>query len=780
MFQRFLRNSWPSLIFTVAVLWLMKPLWWEGEVPAFRDSLHFFYPLWVYLESLSGPDRWLPTWNPWDGFGCSLAGEPTSMIFYPLRWPTLLRIGSIEQRFGAFLVGHLLLAYFSFVFVGTKLGWSKWLTQLAAWGFTLSGPVFFQIYNPPFLVGAAWIPFAMLGMFRIVLSPPAGSLHRSVTALGLAFPTTMMLLGGDAQTAYHVFLIAGLLLLLRCVQSLRLMEFPLKSLLDSWWITTISIGLTVGLSAVQICPTWFWLQQSTRSKHHMAINESSSFIDHDTNRIEFAVQPWHYATLLIPQAYGSHLPENTRWSGICSSDGRVWVPSLHVGTPIALVLVGVLMGLVFKKRSTSEFRLPLDFRFAILVALIALLSSFDWGLYQVWSTICPFYGYFRYPAKWLVFVAWGICAAVASLRRSDESGGGFSLTRSSQAELENTIIPARCFAFVFFIGLALLIFHIGVVFVPFIREPIYTVLQRVPLDPLCGSIRIQAVVRQWGWSGIELLFIGALGFAYVRHKLFRNRISLRLAITVLTMIQLWMIARNQLVTIESTVLREAVRNSIGNASEFPQWHFGDQTVKVATDARLPSIDGDSLSLAKAQADVLFGRLHLLQPWNAETTRLRKIDAEFTLPPRIVKEIRRHKPRDFWSHEIVASNAEDSSTTSDVKATTKIFDVAMEGHRIQFRIQADEDIRLIFPVLDDGGWDSTGAYGLMEPNRTLGRRLEFMVRRGEHLITLHYFPPGLQYGLWIAGVFLSGVLIWLSNIRWRENHEREKQLSSPSR
>lgn len=76
-------GGWPTFLFAAIVLFLLKPLWWDGEILAFRDSLHFYYPLWHYIDSLPFVERILPLFNPLDAFGSSVVGEPTSMVFYP-------------------------------------------------------------------------------------------------------------------------------------------------------------------------------------------------------------------------------------------------------------------------------------------------------------------------------------------------------------------------------------------------------------------------------------------------------------------------------------------------------------------------------------------------------------------------------------------------------------------------------------------------------------------------------------------------------------------------
>ena len=75
---------------------------------------------------------------------------------------------------------------------------------VAAVSYAFSGNVLFQYCNCVFLVGAAWLPLAVLAADRMLL----GRSPRWAVILGLVL--AMITLGGNAELAYHAGLLAAL------------------------------------------------------------------------------------------------------------------------------------------------------------------------------------------------------------------------------------------------------------------------------------------------------------------------------------------------------------------------------------------------------------------------------------------------------------------------------------------------------------------------------------------------------------------------------------------
>jgi len=415
-----------SALATLAVwLGLLYPSWCLGQVPGFRDTLNFYFPMWASWDHLAGIDRWLPRWCHLDGTGNNLIGEGTSLSFYPLRLVLIVPWGSVAQRMGMFLVLHGMLAWVTMAWSVRKAGAWYGVAALAAMSYSLSGPVFFQIYNPPFLVSAAWLPL-LLGSLVSALSGTSG-VSSPQTHIAASWAASMMILGGDPQSVVHGTLlgaIAAMVLSIRFIQSRLATSCSIQSscrelrrhpLVD--WFVFIAIG--IAMAAVQWIPTAFWVAQSDR------VGDYRSVI------YQFSVAPWHWPSLLLPGLGGSYVGGHTRWLAGLSAEGRMWVPSLHIATPIAIGLVCLFW---FSNLRSPTSRCPTS-RWIVAFGVISAWSAMGdyapgwylnqllslcrgqptrwlpdaWGgLQWLWVEGIPGYQHFRYPAKWLPVTLWSL------------------------------------------------------------------------------------------------------------------------------------------------------------------------------------------------------------------------------------------------------------------------------------------------------------------------------------------------------------------------------------
>ncbi len=188
------------------LLWLFRRALFGGEMFVYRDAAHYYFPLYHYVQS-----RWasggLPLWNPLDGIGQPLLGDPTAAVLYPGKLIFLLPF-EFSTCFVLYVVGHLWLAG-----CGTYVLARHWRVHwqgalLGGLAYELSGQVLFQYCNPIYCVGAAWLPCAVLFLDRTLITGD----RRAAVCLGVVL--SLMTLGGDPQTAYHLLLMGLLLILL--------------------------------------------------------------------------------------------------------------------------------------------------------------------------------------------------------------------------------------------------------------------------------------------------------------------------------------------------------------------------------------------------------------------------------------------------------------------------------------------------------------------------------------------------------------------------------------
>ncbi len=763
---------------------------------AFRDSLHFFYPLFSYVDSLPDYERYIPLWNPWDGLGSSIVAEPTSMIFYPPRWGLLFRLGTIENRIGWFVVGHLIFTYFGWIYSGYRLGCHPLLSQLGAWGYTLSGPVFFQIYNFPYLIGAAWLPLGMLGLWQVLWCKcPLNKRAALRKTLALAIPLAMCVLGGDAQTTYHIVMLGSIFIviswavnLIRSSFKTGVQPFSIRRAISSLSLLVFASALALGLAAIQVTPTWNWLKHSSRveiddfltsskgkilelpsevaSENRHAIRNVTSkeepqssnasqidtFPSTEEARLQFSTQPWHYLTLVSPNFFGSFAPIHTRWGQLSPNDGRIWCPSLHVGTSVFVLFLLAIGSRSFYRRATPDRKceslwLSSLTIFGATVSMIALMSSFDFGLYRVWSTSLPIYEAFRFPAKWTTFFVWGLCVSVSSLPWSHDPSE-ITISKRWLAWLHLPVVA---------IGSLVLLVHLAIVYLPNVTAYCYAQLQSIPADRWCGVIDIQATVRNLGFSGLELMIIGLAFLIIASARIRWGSAAILQSLVLLSVLQLSWHAVRQLSFENPSILKLAVANAV---QEFEQdendfhslWHFGDWGCFVVKQLCNTNVHERMSTQAEKQAHSMLGKFHLL----AKQTKvpIRNLQADFTFTPRLLALRKKEKNLKTWKHSIFSLDG--SAISED---SVQIREVRFIGGEISFRYETDQPLLLELPIFDDGGWHS------LDPRtpkmNASGKLLTIQLEQGSKTIQLKYSTPRMMLGLAIT--LLSILVVGLSLI-----------------
>jgi len=452
-------TGWKWLLLLAALLWLFSPGLFQSHIPAFRDTYHFYYPQAVWLDRCAEHGNYFPVWNPNEGLGASLAGQPSAALYYPLRMLWWLPGLTVAQRFSLFIVGHLLLAAGGMLYATSRLSFTKPAQWLAAICFGLSCPVFFQHHNVIYLCSAAWIGFAC----GAVVGPLRQAQYRIRDALMLAAASSLMLLAGDPHTAVNTLLMAFLIPAIHFVVH-RFESAPARlqplSLQRHPWLAggmclVASVVLFMALTSVQWIPAWRQSQLSSRAlavqatqpepgadaasgllPRVSAILASSPPPNH---RIyDFSLSPWHLATAIWPTLGGDYTPHNSRIFATLPAEGRMWIPALYFGCIPCLLMLTALL----RKKSPTMKVWIVSAIFTLLAAfgsytpvwlLRELLSSLgmrDWadplpldpvsGMYWLLCSLIPSYAMFRYPAKWSVWLI-AICCLIAAQFYSESS-----------------------------------------------------------------------------------------------------------------------------------------------------------------------------------------------------------------------------------------------------------------------------------------------------------------------------------------------------------------------
>lgn len=198
------RHFWFSLPVAILFVSVFHEVLFTSNQFCFRDAGFFYRPLFQMMQSELNAGR-LPLWDSYDSLGQPLAGNPTSAVFYPMKavfFLTALFPGSFDLCYKFYILSHLLIAFWGMNRLMRSWGVGASGAQFAAIVYAFSPTVCFQWCNVIFLVGAAWLPWAINAGEKVL----RGGSIRPVALLGLLL--ALMVLGGDPQTAY----IAGLLL----------------------------------------------------------------------------------------------------------------------------------------------------------------------------------------------------------------------------------------------------------------------------------------------------------------------------------------------------------------------------------------------------------------------------------------------------------------------------------------------------------------------------------------------------------------------------------------
>ena len=422
-------------VWCVALLGPSFPLFFQGRELAFRDAGHYYPPyLRMVRESWSdGP----PLWNHFEERGRPLMADPTAAVFYPGSLLFLLPI-RFELLWTTYLAAHLLIAAAGGYRAARRWQLAEAPAALASLGYACGGQVLFQVHNLPYLVGAAWLPWVLTSVIRLLEPEPRDSPAANIARV--AIPIALIVLAGDLQTAY----LAGLASLFACLcdwwrpaaidTGVRRTPRPAASLL----LVSAGVVLGLALSAIQWLPTWHWSQQSARwtlaadiasdarSSTNATPDGSPFEIAAAQQRFDYSVGPWRWLELIVPNASGHFTPAFTRWSTALPFESRAWSPSLYMGLPVlglALLSLGRrgdgdwrsiwLRGLALFGVAGSLGRYGLHWLFAWKATAEPAIDAWG-GLYWALTECLPGFHVFRYPAKLWVWTSLAMSLLAAS------------------------------------------------------------------------------------------------------------------------------------------------------------------------------------------------------------------------------------------------------------------------------------------------------------------------------------------------------------------------------
>jgi hypothetical protein len=356
----------------------------------------------------------VPLWNPYENLGMPLAGNPAASVFYPGKLIFALPI-SYPWAYKIYIMGHLLLAAYTAYRLARHWQASVEAAGLCALSYAFSGNVLFTYCNVVFLVGAAWLPCAMLAADRMltqgsgVRSQGSGVRGQGSGRVGWAVVfgavLAMMVLGGDPQMAYNAGLLAAFyaVLLWRSDRASTIAPGGSRGLElepgsggpaeppasaggydradgggNRWsclcrhrlLLLTAAALVGLALSAVQVLPSMELTAHSDRIPAEIGgrLLGRAEPGTHSEHTYHFSVGPWRLAEYLWPNVGGRQFPVHRRWLEAIPAEGRIWTPSLYMG------LLPLLLALAAMRLRRSH---PRD-RWLSWSVVLAVAASFGW------------------------------------------------------------------------------------------------------------------------------------------------------------------------------------------------------------------------------------------------------------------------------------------------------------------------------------------------------------------------------------------------------------------
>ncbi|MEM6980960.1 MAG: hypothetical protein AAF539_14965 [Planctomycetota bacterium] len=377
---------------------------------------HFYTPLYGFVAQqarLADLPRWFlrPPWNALDQAGMPLAGETTTAVYYPIRMLVYAFDAPIEQSMGWYVTFHLILASWTAWWCARCVRLDKVAASLAGIVYPLSGGVLFLGTNPPFLVGAAWMPLVMTALAKRDRRPRPRDVI--VPAVALA----MMILGGDPHLAFLTIVTLIAIMLASGDPWVRKRQQAHKLAMVGMLAAVISMPQLV--ASIQ----WTW--QSDRVANQIS----------DAEAYAYSLSPWRISELFLPNLFGTPWPINDRWDralfagGQVRSEDALWTPSVYAGAGACLAILVLALRATRRRRLTRRDRmwsvvLLLSFTGAmggygpayflnLIPGLQSPLPSAFGGPTWFLRIFVPGYDALRYPSKWLPLTMLALAIATA-------------------------------------------------------------------------------------------------------------------------------------------------------------------------------------------------------------------------------------------------------------------------------------------------------------------------------------------------------------------------------
>ncbi|HEY5281672.1 MAG TPA: hypothetical protein VIM14_02685, partial [Polyangia bacterium] len=195
------RLPWRPVLWMVAILCLTYLPLFFGKILFFRDIAHWNFPARAFLrDSLLRGE--IPGWNPYQGLGFPVFGDPLYGVFYPPNWLfALVPAGWVASLLNWQCLLHMAWGAAGVCWLGRRLGSSPKGIAIAGIAWALSGYITSEWTSGLRLLADAWIPWAAVGQVALLDSLRAGGTAWRRGLVKAALPSVFAVLLGEVFLA---------------------------------------------------------------------------------------------------------------------------------------------------------------------------------------------------------------------------------------------------------------------------------------------------------------------------------------------------------------------------------------------------------------------------------------------------------------------------------------------------------------------------------------------------------------------------------------------------
>ncbi len=400
-------QHWPEIVAALAPVIVFWRLVFGGQVLYWALPALQFVPWRVLVNDALRQGR-LPLWTPLLGMGAPLMANYQSAVFYPPNW--LAIVLPPEIAISALAVLHLSFAGVGMARLTRQFNLSNFGVAITGLTFCLSGYLTGRLWFITINNSIAWLPWIVLASSPLprlrhpspfpVCVAPTGEGEGPGVGARLSALIALQLLAGHAQTSFYTLLLAAAWL---AWHSFNSSNRP-RTLLLHGIKFGFAVALAVGLTAIQLIPTYELLRQSPRA---------------DAAEYEFAATyslwPWRLLTFFAPDLFGH--PADHNYLGYAT----YWEDHAYLGL-LPLMTAGYTLAMLFRKehrREAHRGKIPeknfaLSAPSAVIFSLLLIPVSIILALGNNTPAFPFFYRYvpgfdlFQAPARMLIWYTFAV------------------------------------------------------------------------------------------------------------------------------------------------------------------------------------------------------------------------------------------------------------------------------------------------------------------------------------------------------------------------------------